>query len=88
MYKNIFKNKNENNYLISQLLTLLFCLLEESYINIFLIAPLLSDVSCVDPERFVGGGPTLTTFFLVDEGRDDPNTTTSKPSSARQQKAI
>ena len=34
---------------------------------------------CTDPERFDRGGPTLTTFFvvvfLVDEGREDPNTT-------------
>ena len=22
-----------------------------------------------------GGGPTLTTFFLVDDGKEDPNTT-------------
>ena len=31
--------------------------------------------SCADPESFVRGGPTLTTFFRVDEGRDNPNTT-------------
>ena len=34
--------------------------------------------ACADPENFARGGPTLTTFclfFLVDEGRDDPNTT-------------
>ena len=24
--------------------------------------------SCADPESFVRGGPTLTGFFLVDEG--------------------
>ena len=40
--------------------------------------------SCADPERFVRGGPTLTSC-LVDEGREDPNTTLSGPSSARQQ---
>ena len=28
----------------------------------------------VDPDSFVRGGSTLTTFFLVDEGRKDPNT--------------
>ena len=28
----------------------------------------------MDSESFVGGGP-LTTFFLADEGREDPNTT-------------
>ena len=38
---------------------------------------------CADPERFARRGPTLTTFFssflflLVDEGREDPNTTIS-----------
>ena len=30
------------------------------------------------------GGPTLTTFFLVDEGREDPSTNISGPSSVRQ----
>ena len=43
--------------------------------------------SCAYPESFVRGGPTLT-FFLVDEGRKDPNTTKSGPSLARQQNAI
>ena len=28
-----------------------------------------------DPESFVRGGPTLTTFVLVDRGREVPNTT-------------
>ena len=32
---------------------------------------------CADPESFVRVGPT---FFLVDEGREDPNTTISGPS--------
>ena len=37
------------------------------------------NIICADPESFVRGGPTLTTFivilfFLVDEGRDDPKT--------------
>ena len=31
----------------------------------------------VDPESFVRGGPTLTTFVLVDGGREVPNTTKS-----------
>ena len=35
-----------------------------------------------------GGGPTLTTFFLVDEGREDPSNTISGPSKARQLNAI
>ena len=40
-----------------------------------------------------GGGATLTTyffwvFFLVDEGRDEPNTTISGSTSTRQQNTI
>ena len=32
--------------------------------------------SCVDPERFVSGGSNSDNVLrLVDEGRDDPNTT-------------
>ena len=38
-------------------------------------------LKCADPESFVRGGPTLNNFdnvlFLVDEGREDPNTTHS-----------
>ena len=37
-------------------------------------------LTCADPERFVIGGPNLTSCFiniLVDEGTDDPNTTIS-----------
>ena len=46
--------------------------------------------TCVDPENFVRGGPTLTFFFLVDEGWEDPNTCTTicGPSLARQGKSI
>ena len=45
--------------------------------------------SCADPECFVRGDPTLTTFvFKVDEGREDPSPTLSGPSSARQRNAI
>ena len=45
--------------------------------------------SCADPESFVKGGPTLTTFFFkVDEEKKDPHSTISGPSSARQQNAI
>ena len=36
---------------------------------------------CAGPESFVRVGPTLTTFFLVDEGREDPSTTKGGPSS-------
>ena len=35
-----------------------------------------------DPESFVRGSPTLTTFVLVDGGREVPNTTKSGASSA------
>ena len=41
--------------------------------------------SCADPESFVRVGPTSTTFFHFLE---DPNTTISGPSSARQRNAI
>ena len=49
----------------------------------------------VDPESFVRGGPTLTSyfcfsfffFFFFDEGRKDSNTTISGPSMARQRNA-
>ena len=45
--------------------------------------------SCVDPEGFVRGDPTLTTFvFKVDDRREDPSPTSSGPSSARQRNAI
>ena len=46
----------------------------------------------MDPESFVRGGPNLITFFfsffLVDEGIDDQNTTINGPSSTRQRNAI
>ena len=44
--------------------------------------------SCADPESSVRVDPTLTTFFLLDEGREDPNTTLSGPSLARQGNVI
>ena len=40
-----------------------------------------------DPESYVRGGPILM-FFLVDEGREDQNTTLGGPSSARQRNAF
>ena len=43
---------------------------------------------CMDPENIFRGGPTLTMFFLVDEGREDPNTTIRGPSLASQRNAI
>ena len=43
---------------------------------------------CADSESFVRGGPNLITFFLVDEGIEDPNTAINGPSSARQRNAI
>ena len=45
-------------------------------------------LKCADPESFVRRGPTLTTFFFnyyfFDEGKENPNTIISRPSSARQ----
>ena len=49
--------------------------------------PLCDWLECADPECFARGGPTLT-FFLVDERREDPKSTKSGPSSARQRNAI
>ena len=43
--------------------------------------------TCADPDSFVRGGPTLT-IFLVDKGREDPNTAIRGLSSARQRNAI
>ena len=40
--------------------------------------------TCADPGSFVRGGPTLTTFFLVDQGREIQNITISGPFLARQ----
>ena len=39
---------------------------------------------CIHIHARIRGGPTLTILFLVDEGREDPNTTISGPSSTRQ----
>ena len=47
--------------------------------------------SCADPESFVRGSPTLTTFFFFlffFVFFKDPSTTISGPSSARQRNAI
>ena len=44
--------------------------------------------TCADPESFVRVGPNLITFFLVNEGIEDPNITIKGPSSARQRNAI
>ena len=43
---------------------------------------------CAGPESFVRGGPTLTTFFLVDEGRENPHSNISGLSSVHQRNAI
>ena len=42
-------------------------------------------ITCTDPESLVRGGPTLTMFyfFIVDERKEDPNTTKSGPSSLK-----
>ena len=48
----------------------------------------VSGSPCADLQSFVRVGSTLTTLFLVDEGREDPRTTISGPSSARQRNAI
>ena len=35
----------------------------------------LVQLICAEPESFVRGGQTVTLFFLVAEGREDPNAT-------------
>ena len=40
--------------------------------------------ACADPESFVRGDPIFSTFFLADDGSEDPNTTNSGPSTACQ----
>ena len=55
--------------------------------KMFVSAQICTYKTCADPESIVRGGPTLTTF-LVDEGREDPNATTSGPSSARHRNTI
>ena len=49
------------------------------------LANFSTGTTCADPESFVRGGPTLTTIFLIDEGREDPNTTINGSTSAHQQ---
>ena len=44
--------------------------------------------SCADLENFLRGGPNLITYFLVEEGIEDPNITINGPSSASQRNAI
>ena len=51
-------------------------------VSIFTPWKIIHVQTCADPVNVVRGGPALT-GFLVDEGRDDSNTTISRPSSAR-----
>ena len=66
-----------------------FCILKvtgvliEKTLMYIIFSKILEEQPCRDPESYVRGGPTLT-FFLVDEGREDQNTTKGGPSSARQ----
>ena len=46
------------------------------------------DMPRAKPDSFVRGVQTLTDFFLVAEGRENPNTTKRGPSSASQRNAI
>ena len=39
-------------------------------------------------QKVMSGGSNCEFFFLIDEGREDPNTTLSGPSSALQRNAI
>ena len=54
----------------------------------FIISMLRTCTSCVDLKSFFQSGSNFDyIFFLVDEGREYPNTTISWPTSARQQNA-
>ena len=59
---------------------------------LFLISPqklkVVGTHAWADPESFVSGSNLDNVFFLVDEGREAPNTTISGPSSARLGNAI
>ena len=48
------------------------------------VASVPSMLACANPEFFFRGGPTLTTSFSVDERREDPSTTISRPMVAQQ----
>ena len=61
-------------------------LIEKTLMYIFSKIQLFEVQPCADPESYVRGGPTLT--FLVDEVREDQNTTIGGPSSAHQRNAI
>ena len=64
-------------------------LIEKTLMYIFSKIQLFEVQPCADPEIYIRGGPTLTsTFFLIDEGREDQNTTTVGRPSARQRNAI
>ena len=61
------------------------CVLIEKTLNMHIFSKIqLFEVKpCADPERYVRGGPTLTLTFLVDEGREDQNTTIGGPIMAQ-----
>ena len=70
---------------------LLFEWLLKTGFTVYTIPGIALYIPCSDPESFVWGDPTLKTFFyffilllfiFVDEGRENPNTTISRPSSA------
>ena len=58
------------------------------FVRVCMCVCLTIRISCADPESFVRGGTTQKTLFLAEEGREDPYTTISEPSSARQRNAI
>ena len=62
--------------------------LGKEYTSIELLHGKTSNSAKIIPESFVRGGPNLTEAFLVDEGRENPNTSKSGPSSAYQQNAF
>ena len=59
-------------------------------VNMVLLGPLpAAQSTCADPESFVRGNVFfLFCLFVFYKGREDPSTTISGPSSARQRNAI
>ena len=56
-------------------------LMEKTLMYIFSKKQFFEVQPCADPESYARGGPTLTDFFSVDEGRGDQHTNIGGPSS-------
>ena len=70
-----------------------FLYVSKSYHQVFVVCTIIYSYkchrSCTDLESFARGGPTRHFFVcFFDEGKEDPNSTNCRQSSARQQNAI